>query len=33
MNRCEAKIIWNDMLDEPPGWHPLCDIMQAEEQQ
>jgi len=33
MNRCEAKIIWNDILDEPPGWHPLCDIMQAEEQQ
>jgi|APGre2960657423_1045063.scaffolds.fasta_scaffold59029_1 hypothetical protein len=33
MSRCEAKIIWNDILDEQPGWHPLCDIMQAEEQQ
>ncbi len=33
VNRCEAKIIWNDILDFPPGWHPLCDIMQAEEQQ
>lgn len=31
--RPEAKIIWNDILDEPPGWHPLHEIMQAEEQQ